>query len=421
VKRVALLALLGAGLAGCGSGGGAKPVADAAALAPPTTPTFVALKTDLGALPQVLRRFPFGPPALAALRRELGSMRGVLGPQLDVAIFEHGSVFFTQPRDEKRFEKSLAPNQVHARLRGWTAYTDNAELLDLVRHHAGALSARRAYVHATEALPRDAVVRAYTTTGALAVPGLPAVPALLLPRAPERPAWLGAAVSAAGDAITIEVRTPRSSDGAAADAGRELLSRVPAGAVLAATTDAIPGTLAIAGLNVRRVAQAVGEPAVAYIRPGLPFPEVTIVSKPADPHAALRGVARLVKRVGRPRFPPVPITVDGVRLQDVALGPIDLYYGVHDGDVVLSDTTDAVAALRASGEKLDVPALPEHAERLLYLDAERGLPALRAFATLANQRVPTELVANLRPLRTLFEYRARDAPAETSVAVWQTR
>jgi hypothetical protein len=77
--------------------------------------------------------------------------------------------------------------------------------------------------------------------------------------------------------------------------------------------------------------------------------------------------------------------------------------------------------LRASGDKLDVPALPEHADRLLYLDAERGLPALRAFAALANQRVPSELVANLRPLKTLFEYRAGDAHAETSVAVWQTR
>ena len=150
MKRIALLAGV-AVLAGCG--GGAKPVDDAADLAPPTTPTFVVLKTDLGSLPQVLGRFPFGPSTLRAIRHGV-RLRPALGPELDLAIFKRGIVFFTQPRDEKRFEASLRPDQVHARIRGWSVYTDKPALLDLVRHHRGALAVQAAYVAATKSLPR---------------------------------------------------------------------------------------------------------------------------------------------------------------------------------------------------------------------------------------------------------------------------
>jgi hypothetical protein len=417
VKRTALLVAVVV-LAGCGAG--AKPVDDAADLAPPKTPTFVLLKTDLGALPQVLGRLPFGPATLRAIRHGL-RLRPALGPELDVAIFKGGTVFFTQPGDEKRFEASLAPNEVHARIRGWTVYTDKPALLELVRHHPGALSAQAAYAAATKSLPGDAVARGYTATGAFAVP---AVPRLFLPRLPARPKWLGAAVSASGDTVTIEVRAPRSEAGPGETATSELASRIPAGAVLAVGLDTVrrlPGKPTIAGLDLREVADAVGENAVAYVRPALPFPEVTVVSMPDDPAAALRDVARLVTRIGRPRFAPVPVTVDGVRLQDVALGAIDLYYGSHEGRVVVSDATGAVAAVRSGGEKLTVPGLPERADRLLYVDVEHGLPALKAFAKLANQRVPPRLEANLRPLKTIVVYRTRDARTQTFVAVLETR
>ncbi|MFL5928568.1 MAG: hypothetical protein ACJ77E_16675 [Gaiellaceae bacterium] len=418
MKRIPLLAVV-AVLGGCG-GGGAKPVDDAAELAPPTTPTFVVLKTDPGLQARVLGRFPFGPSTLREIRQGL-RMKRVLGPELELAIFRSGTVFFTQPPDEKRFEAALAVNQVHARIRGWTAYTNKPALLDLVRHQHGALATRSAYVAATRSLPTDALVRAYTVRGARAVPG---VPALLLPRLPARPKWFGVAVGSSGDKVTIEQRTPGAGAGSGARATSELASRIPAGAVLALGLDTLRrlrGKLTIAGVDLRRVVAAVGENAVAYVRPALPFPEVTIASRPDDPPAALRNVARLVATLGRPRFPSVPITVDGFGLQDVALGAVDIYYGRDDDTVVVSDATDAVAALRSGGAKLNVAGLPDGADRLLYADAEHGIPALQAFAKLANQRVPAEVEAKLRPLKTIVVYRTQEGRAQTFVTVLQSR
>src|SRR5256714_1851448 len=148
-------------LGGCG---GAKPVGDASELVPPSALAFVSLKTDLGSVPQVLRRFPFGPSTLKTVRNALQLKRS-MGPELDLAIFKGGVVGFTQPPDEKRFEATLGPRQVHAKLRGWIVFTDKPPLLDLVRHHKGKLSELPAYRDATRRLPSDAVARAYAASG----------------------------------------------------------------------------------------------------------------------------------------------------------------------------------------------------------------------------------------------------------------
>ena len=135
----------------------------------------------------------------------------------------------------------------------------------------------------------------------------------------------------------------------------------------------------------------------------------------------MRDVGRLITKLARPKAPPLPTTVDGVTLQDVALGAVDIYYGIHDGTLVVSDTTDAVSALRSSGDKLKVPGLPDQTDGFLYLDMERALPALEAFAKLANQTIPAPVEADLRPLKTVLVYGVREGGAQTIVADVQTR
>ena len=402
-------------LAGCG---GSKPAADAAELVPPNATAFVSLQTDLGSLPRVLNRFPFGPSVLKAVRQGL-QLKPTLGPQLDLAIFKGGMVGFTQPADETAFEAALGPKQHHARIRGWTVFTASAPLLDLVQHHKGTLSGLLAYQEAFRRLPASAVVRAYgasNTSGlVLGVTGLSSsLPSL------KQPTWVSAALTSTGNELTLEVHAK----GTKGPAPQSNLSvQIPAGSVLAAGLGGIgkvPGQLKVAGVDVQGIADALGGQAIVYVRAGLPFPEVTIASKPKDPAKAVRDVGRLIVKLSKATKAPVTTTVDGVTLHDVALGAVDIYYGTFDGLLVVSDSTDSVSGLR-SGDKLKVPGLPQHPTGFLYLDVEHALPAVRAFAKLANQKVPAQLDANLKPLKTLVVYGTRDSDVQSIFANLQVR
>jgi hypothetical protein len=203
----------------------------------------------------------------------------------------------------------------------------------------------------------------------------------------------------------------------------DLVSQIPADAVLAAGAGGFgsAGNLKLGGVDLQGIADALGGQAIVYVRAGLPFPEVTIASKPKDPEKAVREIGRLIVKLSKTSKPPVTTTVDGVALHDVALGAIDLYYGTFDGLFVVSDSTAAVAALRSSGDKLKVPGLPDKTNGFLYLDVERALPAVRAFAKLANQKVPAQVDANLKPLRTLVVYGTREGDVQTIVALLKLR
>jgi hypothetical protein len=204
----------------------------------------------------------------------------------------------------------------------------------------------------------------------------------------------------------------------------DLVSQIPAGSVLAAGlggTGRLPGNLKVGGVDAQAVADALGSHAIVYVRAGLPFPEVTIASKPKDPVRAVRDVGRLIAKLAQTTNPPVTTTIDGVTLHDVALGAVDIYYGTFDDLLVVSDSTDAVGALRSGGAKLKVPGLPDTANGFLYLDVEHALPALRAFAKLANQQVPAQVDANLKPLRTLVVYGTREGAIQSFVALLRLR
>jgi hypothetical protein len=419
VKRLALVGIV-ALLAGCGS---SKPAGDAAELVPASADSFVALQTDLGSLPQVLNRFPVGPAALRALRQGL-KLKPSLGPELDLAIFKAGTVSFTQPPDEKRFDAALGPKQLHARIRGWTAFTTNARLLDLVQHHKEKLSELPAYTDAIGLLPSHAVVRAYSTTAVASGLALGRSLPLNLPKGNvKQPNWIAAALSATGKEVKLELHA-KGTKGPAPQSSADLVSQIPAGSVLALGLGSLGNVstkLKIGGVDLQQLSDALGGQAIVYVRAGLPFPEVTVASKAKDPEQAVRDIGRLIVKLSKAKKPPVPVSMDGVTLHDVALGAVDIYYGSFDGLFVVSDSTDSVSGLRSNGDKLRVPGLPGTTNGFLYLDVEHALPAVRSFAKLANQKVPAQVDANLKPLKTLVAYGTRESDVQSIFVILQLR
>jgi hypothetical protein len=346
-----------------------------------------------------------------------------MGPELDLAIFKGGMVGFTQPADEKAFEAALGPKKLHAGIRGWTAFTDSAPLLDLIKHHKGKLSELPAYTDATGRLPANAAVRAYGSSraGGLAIgaTGLGGSTSSLQ----KATKWIAAALSSSGNELKLEVHT-KGTKGPATQSSADLVSQIPAGSVLAIGLGGIgrvPGNLKLGGVDLQGVSDALGGQAIVYVRAGLPFPEVTIASKAKDPQKAVRDIGRLITKLSKTKKPPLTTTVDGVTLHDLALGAVDVYYGTFDGLFVVSDSTDSISGLRSSGDKLKVPGLPDKTNGFLYIDVEHALPAVRAFAKLANQKVPAQVDANLKPLKTLVAYGTRDGDVQSIFAIMQVR
>jgi hypothetical protein len=109
----------------------------------------------------------------------------------------------------------------------------------------------------------------------------------------------------------------------------------------------------------------------------------------------------------------VPATLDGVRLSDVALGPVDFYYGSFDGKTVVTD--DADVRLTSKVQALAPDGLPGSTAEWAYLDVPDGLPALESLAELAGTRLSPSFVARVGQLRSLLVYRTHTATQQTLV------
>src|SRR6185295_15549752 len=144
-----------------------------------------------------------------------------------------------------------------------------------------------------------------------------------------------------------------------------------------------------------------------------PLPEVTIAAQPANPQSAARAVGGLITRFATGATA-VPTKVDGGTLNKLDLGPVSLYYGVNNGQLVVTDSSNALAELngsvgRLSGDAVfkeakDGAGMADDTQTFIYLDIKDALPALSGFAQLGNQNLPPEVENNLRPLRSALLY-----------------
>ena len=114
----------------------------------------------------------------------------------------------------------------------------------------------------------------------------------------------------------------------------------------------------------------------------------------------------------------------------VRLHQPSLYYGVNDGQLVVTDSSNALAELngsvgRLSGDDVfkeakDGAGMTDSAQTFIFLDIKDALPALSGFAQLANQTLPPELESNLRPLRSALLFGSSDSSVGSFVVYVKT-
>ena len=363
------------------------------------------------------------------------------------------AVAFTQPRDEKTFDAQLESGgsgqskAVHEKIDGWTVFSDKQPFIDAVKNRKGNLSDDATYQAAIKTLPAgdDTIATAYAgplglATATKAAQALPTGTTYGLGAGAK---WATGAISSADRAFKVELHTKSTITPAApAPAVSPLAGRIPSGSIVALSltggSNTIPAQLrqqaasisGTLGFDVAGLLDALNGPVVAYVRAGLPLPEVTIAARPPHPARAAKAIGQLIGRLTQNKYRPVPTRLEGGTLQKVDLGSVAVYYGAVKGQVVATDSANALPELKGSAGKLaddgvfkearDGAGMPDANQGFLFVNLKDGVPAIQGFAELANQTVPESVMANLRPLRSLLIYGSRAGDLQNVVIYLKT-
>ena len=463
MRRGLLLALLLV-LAGCGgSGGGGSSSAsnDASGVVPKNALAYVSIDTDfssaqLKSATDVVDKFPIKDRALAQLKRsitqsgvDVDAVKNSVGPVVDVAVLnvngEYGYVGFTQPKDEPAFDAQLDKGTdptLHSKVSDWTVFADKQQFIDAVKNREGDLTEVPAYSAAMDTLPGETIARAYISPGAIHQAISLSGTGQSIPLNAKGTQWAAAALTSADGAMKLEVHAKGLAD-TSAQRTSELAGQIPSGSIVAldlvgggsSLTGGSPQALKQAGsfigIDLQGIVDALGSDTIAYVKAGLPIPEVTVASKPKDVRRSLKAVGALIEKFMPPSGTVTKVEVDGVELTKADLGSFAIFYGAFGDELVVSDSQNAVSELRAKGDKLihddsvfsqakDGAGLPDASQGFLYVNLKDAVPAAEGLAQLANEKIPPEVEDNLRPLRSLLVYGSRDGDLQSLVAFVQT-
>ena len=274
-----------------------------------------------------------------------------------------------------------------------------------------------------------AYVNGATAVSALksALPQAGAVPTVQLE-------WLGAALSTQPDSVKV-VGAAKSGQLPGQTFKPTLLARVPSGALLVASfrggdqlsqqltqTPAMQRQLGqiqqLLGVSVAQIAALVAGEGVLYVSPGVPYPEVTLILNQSDPSAAATTLDKLVARVAAfAKVKVTPAVIPGVNdAKKAVVGPVAIYFGIVDGNLVISDSTTGFRS-SASTPITDDPVFqkastaagrPDSSAGFLYVNIKDSVPLIEGLAQMTGSTIPPEVSQNLAPLQSFLAYATVD-------------
>ena len=468
MRGLAAIALAGLAVAVAGCGGGASGHSagtgpdSAATIAPADAPAFVAFDTDLSsgqweAVDKLLDRFPARSQLLDAIRKQLGQqnlnyerdVKPALGSEIDFVWFDVGGggqhvVGVTKPKDEGRFDALLAKGSrptVHEVVNGWTVFSDKRSTVDAFRSAAGRahLSDDPQFKEALAGLPDETLAKAYVDLQSINGfrAGLRSA-GTALPGAGQA-VWLSAALEATNGGIRLDGRYK--SPDAPSNFKSTLLRHAPAGALLYVSFGGRKHALSSLRSNVStkeylsKLEDALGvslddlDPLLAnegelYVRAGTPLPEVTLAVAVDEEKKALDTFDTVVRKLAaNTRTLARPDQSSGISgARELQLGPIALHYAAFDGKLVASTSAAGLSALHDGGARLEdetafkeaaqAVGLPESNAGFIYVNLRDSVPLVESLSAFTGTASSAAVTGNLRPLRSVIAYAAKDGAIE---------
>jgi hypothetical protein len=464
---VVLLALAAAGCGGDDGGGpaaagGGEP-AEGAGLVPSDASGFVYLNTDSESgqwenLEALLDRFPDREQALGAIRSMLSAegvtldeIEAALGTETDVGILafegeEGTAVVLTQADDQARLDALIqrldeasdgGGDTVKAEIDGWTVVSDSQAAIDAARraNEGESLADSEAFDEAMGDLSEDSLAQLYLNgadvTQALNEQTSGAAGSLTGGGTLQS---LAGEVTAEEDGFGFHFVTRTEGGDALETYSPELLEQVPADALLYASFNGLGRTLeqassnpqlqsqlgfvqGLLGVSVTELGDLLDGEGAVYVRPGSPFPEVTLAVTVENEQQAVGVVDRLAQRLGSflgGGAAPAPQQIGDVSAKRLSLGQFAVYYAAFDGKLVISSATTGISGLGDGGDKLDddetfqeateSAGMPDETIGFFYVNIEDALPLIENFSQTAGEPLPSEARSNLEPLRSLLVF-----------------
>jgi hypothetical protein len=457
-----LSATLGLAAVGCGGGSSAasSDLGAAASVTPSNAIGFVALDTSITsaqwqAVDGLLKKFPAQGDLMTKLQQSFEKrtqlnwttdVQPALGSELDLIALPSGSastkpqlVGLTQPADQAKLDAllpKLDKGVVSAQIGGWTAFSDSQAALDAVQGATAKLADNNTYRAATAKLSADALVRAYAN-GTEAQQLLDSLGSQAPSASTTVPfAWASADVVASSDGVRVNgysrdgsvpnvpaIRSPVPT----APYSSSLVDEIPSGAILVADFPVAPGQFEyggasgpnnplekLFGTNAATLASQLdailgGETAL-YVRPGLPIPEVTLVTQPTDTAAATSALGDVIKALKQ--------AATGASTGGFNLASIPIFHAVAGGQLVVSTSQQGIADFESAGPKLSsdpsfkaaqqASSMPAQTTGFLYVNLASALPLLETIGPFLGLNLPSTLQTDAKPLRTLTAYGTRN-------------
>jgi hypothetical protein len=165
--------------------------------------------------------------------------------------------------------------------------------------------------------------------------------------------------------------------------------------------------------DLAQLDQVLGGESALYVRPGMPIPEITLVTQPNDTQQATAALDDLVKA-----------------LKARAKGPLamfEIHHTVIGGQLVVSTSQKGLADFRSAGSKLSgestfkdaqkAAGMPAATTGFVYANLADAIPLVQAFGPLLGLKLPQPLQGDLSALRTLTAFGTRTG-AEQSLTVY---
>lgn len=470
IAGIAAAAVAGLAVAGCGgsNGAGSAQLGGAASVAPADAVAFVALDSDVSsaqwsAADGLLQKFPAHDALLAKLRASFEQhsklswavdVKPALGSELDLIALpgkEPQFVGLTQGGDQTKLAallQKLDKGVVSQQIGGWTAFSSSQAALDAVQSATTKLSDNNTYRAAIAKLAGNALVRAYAN-------GTEAQQ-LLASLGKQTPSmvsvpfnWASAELVVSGDGVRVNAYshdgttvpgTPHFQATPAPPYASSLVDEIPSGALFVADFPVTTGQfrfsdaaslpkplqklLGAAPMLLSQLDDVLGGETAVYVRPGLPIPEVSIVTQPDDVTTAESSLAEIVKTLRQ--------VAAGSAKAGFDLSKIPVFHKAEGGQLIISTSQQGIADFESAGPKLSADpsfksaqqasGMPAQTTGFLFVNLTSSLPLVRALGPLLGLKLPAEAQqADLSALKTLTAFGTRAGEESTFTVFLEIR
>jgi hypothetical protein len=463
---LAVLVLFSAGCGGAQNTG--LSAAPGAQLVRDDTLVFVSVNTDTSSsqwrqLDTLSQKFPGRDQAIAQLERNLAGqgvsyqndIKPALGPEFDFVLGTGGgslndmtAIGLTKPEDPAKFvalakksDQGSTASVTRKLDNGWYAVSDNQADIDrLLRGNGDALADSTLYNNSLSKLPDDALAKAYVNGPQLAR----IVHEALQQRGGgsfsgttsglDKLEFISASLGAEDDGVRLHGAVQGSGASALTGAGdysSKLLGEAPSDAFaflsfqsaksLGAGLGQLSAPLELAlGVSLQDVLPLFQNENALWVRPGAVIPEFTAILQPDDTSAGLATLNKLVEKLAASGG----ATVTGGAEKTISFGKqFQLHYGAVGSKLVLTSAPGGIQGVGSPSENLGDSAdfkeatgaagMPSSNGGFLYVDLKNAIPLIEGFASLSSKNLPTNVTANLRPLRSFLEWSAGSGDART--------